>query len=100
MIHSSRRDRKTKAIAEVLAMISDAHPELAPHHPRAVCETDELLWEYATEFCAALDRYAVRAMEIKRENRRPSAATMPRAPRLHPSGSVAAFPAKRVANLP
>ena len=66
MIHSSRRDRKTKAIAEALAMIADAHPELEPHRPRPVRETDEWLWESATEFCAALDRYAERAMEIKR----------------------------------
>ena len=43
MIHSSRRDSKTKAIAEVLAMIADAHPEFAPHHPRPVCETEEWL---------------------------------------------------------
>jgi hypothetical protein len=35
MIHSSHRDRKTKAIAEALAMIADAHPELDPHRPRA-----------------------------------------------------------------
>ena len=60
MIHSSHRDRKTKAIAEVLAMIADAHPELAPNDPRAVRETDQWLWEDATEFCAALDRYAGR----------------------------------------
>jgi hypothetical protein len=66
MIHSSRRDRKTKAIAEALAMIADAHPELDPHRPRPVRETDEWLWESATEFCAALDRYAGRATEIKR----------------------------------
>src|ERR1700730_11550637 len=66
MIHSSRRDRKTKAIAEALAMIADAHPELDPHRPRPVRETDEWLWESATEFCAALDRYAGRAVEIKR----------------------------------
>ena len=65
MIQSSHRDRKTKAIAEVLAMIADAHPELDPHRPRPVRETDEWLWESATEFCAALDRYAGRAMEIK-----------------------------------
>src|SRR5580693_5118092 len=71
MIHSSRRDRKTKAIAEALAMLADAHPELVPHRPRPVRETDEWLWESATEFCASLDRYAGRAMEIKRENRRP-----------------------------
>ena len=100
MILSSRRDRKAKAIAEALAMIADAHPELAPQQPRPVRETDEWFWESAIEFCAALDRYAGRAMEIKRKNRRPSAALMPRAPRLHPSGSVVAFPVKRVANLP
>ena len=68
MIHSSRRDSKTKAIAEALAMLADAHPELDPHRPRPVRETDEWLWESATEFCASLDRYAGRAMEIKREN--------------------------------
>ena len=70
MIHSPRRERKTKAIAEALAMIADAHPPLAPHQPYPVRETDAWLWESATEFCAALDRYAGRAMEIKRENRR------------------------------
>jgi hypothetical protein len=53
MIHSSRRDRKTKAIAEVLAMIADAHPPLAPLRPCPVLETEEWLWESATEFCAA-----------------------------------------------
>ena len=61
MIHSSRRDRKTKAIAEVLAMIADAHPPLAPLRPCPVLETEEWLWESATEFCAA---YAERAMQI------------------------------------
>ena len=54
MIHS-RRDHKTKAIAEVLA---DA--ELIQHHPHPVPEIDERLWESVTEFCAALDRYAGR----------------------------------------
>ena len=68
MIHSSRRDRKARATAEVLAMIADVHPELAPHRPRPARETDEWLWESATEFCAALDRYAERALQIKREN--------------------------------
>ena len=66
MIHSSRRIRETKAIAEVLAMIADAHPEFDPHRPRPVREIDEWLWESATEFCAALDCYAGRTMEIKR----------------------------------
>jgi hypothetical protein len=64
MIHSSRRDRKTKVIAEALAMIADAHRQLKPHRPRPVRETDEWLWESATEFCHALDRYAERALEI------------------------------------
>jgi hypothetical protein len=68
MIHSSRRDRKTKAIAEALAMMADTHLELASHHPRRVLETDDWLWESATEFCAALDRYAGRTMHVKREN--------------------------------
>ena len=49
MIHTSHRDRKAKAIAEVLAMI-DAYPPLAPHWPRPVLETEEWLFESATEF--------------------------------------------------
>ena len=53
MIHSSRRDRKAKAIAEVLAMIADAQAPLAPHRPRPVLETDERLFETAAEFSAA-----------------------------------------------
>ena len=75
MIHSSRRDRKTKAIAEVLAMIADAHPPLAPLRACPVLETEEWLWESATEFCAA---YAERAMQI----------TMIRAPLLRPRPSI------------
>jgi hypothetical protein len=43
MIHSSRRDRKAKAIAEVLAMIANAQAPLAPHRPRPVLEADERL---------------------------------------------------------
>jgi hypothetical protein len=54
MIHSSRRDRKTKAIAEVLAMIADVHTELEPHRRRAARETDEWLWGSATEFYTAM----------------------------------------------
>ena len=73
MIHSSRRDRKTKAIAEALAMLADAHPELDPHRPRPVRETDEWLWESATEFCAALDHYAGRTTEFAPAARRPHA---------------------------
>jgi hypothetical protein len=80
MIHSSHRDRKAKAIAEVLAMITNAYPPPAAHRPRPVHETDEWLWESATDFCAAMDRYAEHAVEIKRQNQRPSAAPMPGAP--------------------
>jgi hypothetical protein len=31
--------------AEVVAMIADAHPEIAPHHPRPVREPEEWLWD-------------------------------------------------------
>lgn len=65
MIHSLRRDRKAKAIAEVLAMIADAHPQLAPHRPRPVLETEDWLFESATEFCAALEKYAERVTPRK-----------------------------------
>jgi hypothetical protein len=68
MTHSSRRERRTKAIAEVLAMIDDAHPELAPDRPDSDREADEWLWDIATGFCAALDRYAERAARMNRQN--------------------------------
>jgi hypothetical protein len=68
MIHSSRRDRKAKATAEVLAMI-DADLPLAPHRPRPVRETEEWLFERATEFIEALEKYyAERATQIKKKN--------------------------------
>jgi hypothetical protein len=68
MIHSSREKPQAKAIAEILAMIADSHSDHVVHYPRPVRETDEWLWESATEFCAALDRYAGRAMRSKRPN--------------------------------
>jgi hypothetical protein len=68
MIHSSRRDRKAKAIAEVLAMIANAQAPLAPHRPRPVLEADERLFETAAEFCAALEKYAECATKIERVN--------------------------------
>jgi hypothetical protein len=69
MTHSSRRDRKAKAIAEVLAMTPNAHSPPAPHQPRPVLEEDEWLFECTTEFCAALEKFAKRrATQIKREN--------------------------------
>jgi hypothetical protein len=68
MIHSSHRDRKAKAIAEVLAMI-EADLPLAPHWPRPVLETDEWLFESATEFIEAREKYyAERGTQIKRKN--------------------------------
>ena len=75
MTHSSRRERRTKAIAEVLAMIDDAHPELAPDRPDSDREADEWLWDIATGFCAVADRYAERAARMNRQNRlnRPAA---------------------------
>src|ERR1700732_3471517 len=73
-----------QGIAEALAMLADAHPELVPHRPPPVRETDEWLWASATEFCAALDRYAGRAMEIKRENRRPPSVQPPGPRRVAP----------------
>jgi hypothetical protein len=80
MIHSSHRDRKTKAIAEVLAMIPDVHPELVPHRPRPVRETDEWLWESVTEFCADMDRYAERALwKLREHSRQPPGAHARRA---------------------
>jgi hypothetical protein len=68
MIHSSRRDRKAKAIAEVLAMIANAQAPLAPHRPRPVLEADERLFETAAEFCEALEKYAECATKIERVN--------------------------------
>jgi hypothetical protein len=68
MINPSSQNPTVRAIAKVLAMIADADSNLVPHHPRPVRETDEWLWESTTEFCAALDRYAGRAMQSKRTN--------------------------------
>ena len=62
MIHSSRRDRKAKAIAEVLAMIDSDLP-LVPHRPRPDHETEEWLFESATEFIEAREKYAERATQ-------------------------------------
>jgi hypothetical protein len=66
MIRSSHQSRKDKAIAEVLAMIADTHPELASQHPQPIRESDEWLWEDATEFCAALDFYAAHSCRARR----------------------------------
>jgi len=66
MIRSSRRDRNAKVIAEVLAMIADSQPALAPHRSHPVREPDEWLLEDATEFCAALDFCAAHACRARR----------------------------------
>jgi hypothetical protein len=58
---SSRRDRRAKAIAEVLAMIANAQHPLMPHRPGTGWEEGEWLFQSATDFCAALDVYAERA---------------------------------------
>ncbi|HUZ90337.1 MAG TPA: hypothetical protein VMU78_00305 [Methylocella sp.] len=61
MIHSSHRDRKTKALAEMLALI--ATTELAPYQLRPGHETNE--WsreESVSEFGAALDKYCAEHM--------------------------------------
>jgi hypothetical protein len=61
MIQSSRRDRRAKAVAEVLAIIANAQHPSAPHRPLPIREADEWLSQSAPEFCAALDFYANRA---------------------------------------
>jgi hypothetical protein len=69
MIHSSRRDRKAKAIAEVLAMIADARPPQTPHRPCPGLETEEGLFGSATEFIEALDKYFTwRARHMNRKH--------------------------------
>ena len=69
MIHSSRRDRKAKAIAEVLAMIADAHPTVVLHQPRPDLDTEAGPFESATEFIEALEKYyAERAKQMKRKH--------------------------------
>ncbi|MCI0735271.1 MAG: hypothetical protein L0Y50_03190 [Beijerinckiaceae bacterium] len=69
MIHSSHRDRKAKAIAELLAMIADSHPPLTPRRPHPVPGAEECLTESATEFIEALEKYyAGRAIQMKRKH--------------------------------
>ncbi|MCI0599842.1 MAG: hypothetical protein L0Y50_11900 [Beijerinckiaceae bacterium] len=68
MIYSSRRARRTRAMAEALAMIANAHAPLAPHRPHPDPDGEESLFESATEFCAALENYAKRATQMKRLN--------------------------------
>src|SRR5262249_24070371 len=53
MIRSERR--ACKAIAEYLALISDAHH--SPHRLDSIREADEELWECATEFSTAIEKF-------------------------------------------
>ncbi|HUI22676.1 MAG TPA: hypothetical protein VLZ74_16780 [Methylocella sp.] len=56
MIHSSRRNRKSKVIAEVLAIIADT--ELATHRSPLYHEINGRLGgESAAEFVAALEKF-------------------------------------------
>jgi hypothetical protein len=55
--------------AEVLTMIADAHPPIAPDRPRPVLDKEEWLFESATAFIEALDKYyAERAPQTNRES--------------------------------
>ena len=58
MIQSPRRDRRAKAIAEMLAMIAYAQYPLERQRPLPFRNLDDCLSETATEFCAALDVYS------------------------------------------
>jgi hypothetical protein len=71
MIRSSRRERKAKATAEVLAMIADAKPPLVPHQPLPAPEIEEWLFESATEFIEALDEYYAKLRDRHGAHARP-----------------------------
>jgi hypothetical protein len=58
MIHSSRSDRRAKAVAEVLAMIARAQYPVAPHRSLPIRNAREWLPENATQLRAAPDVYA------------------------------------------
>jgi hypothetical protein len=65
MIRSSRRESKTKAVAEVLALIANANP-FVPDRAHHALDAEESLFESATEFCAALEKYAAHTAQIKK----------------------------------
>ena len=65
MTYLSLRERRTKAIG--------AYPELAPDRPDSDREAEEWLWEIASGYCAALDRYAARTMQVNRDHTGPAA---------------------------
>ena len=50
-------------------MIADAHPAVVLHRPRPDLDTEEGLFESATEFIEALEKYyAERAKQMKRKH--------------------------------
>jgi len=59
MLRSSHRGHRTKAMAELLAMIASARP-FTPHRTDTAACAEESLYESATDFCAALELYAAR----------------------------------------
>ena len=69
MISSVRRDRKARAIAEMLALIADTHPEFTRGSSYLACETDDCQWEDATAFSAALEKLFVRSIRRKSDKR-------------------------------
>ena len=74
MIHSSHRDRKTKAIAEALAMLDGVHLNSTSHRPRPVREIDEQLWESATEFAPRWTAMQGALWKLREHSRRPPGA--------------------------
>jgi hypothetical protein len=65
MIRSSRRACRTKAVAEVLAMIANTN-QFGPGRARHALDVRESLFESATEFCAALEIYAARTAQLRK----------------------------------
>lgn len=64
MISSTRRDRKTRATAEVLAMMAEVYEQCERQNPQSARESVKWLGESVTEFCGALDLNAVGGARI------------------------------------
>jgi hypothetical protein len=72
MFRSERQTCTAKAVAEYFALIADAHP--APHPLDTMREADEELWECATEFGAAIEKFcAEHAPSARASDRRRAA---------------------------
>ena len=71
MIRSERRTCTAKAIAEYLALIADVHHEFSPHLLDPVRAAGKELWQCATEFGAAMEKFcAERTISMSVSNRR------------------------------